>query len=160
MNFGWCGLCLSRWQTRSRFGCARAIRRRDIIAEQINRGLLTVYRGLTGSGGSLRSGTFNFCFLLYNRKRLASQWLLLTRWFIMQSLTTSSSPSSRVEGSGIPPSITHRLLSYFVRMKFSIFLFTKIVRKHHHTTSTIRMPLRIGGNVAGCQLCFPVSASY
>jgi hypothetical protein len=32
----------------------------------------------------------------------------------------SSSSSSRVEGSGIPPSITHRLDSYFVRIKFSI----------------------------------------
>ena len=37
-------------------------------------------------------------------------------------LTTSSSPLSSVEGSGIGPSITHRLDSYFVRMKFSIFL--------------------------------------
>jgi len=35
----------------------------------------------------------------------------------------SSSPeSSSVAGSGIPPSITHRLDSYFVRTKFSIFL--------------------------------------
>lgn len=35
---------------------------------------------------------------------------------------TSSSPSaSRVEGSGIGPSLTHLLDSYFVRMKFSIF---------------------------------------
>lgn len=33
----------------------------------------------------------------------------------------SSSPStSRVDGSGMGPSITHRLSSYFVRMKFSI----------------------------------------
>jgi len=38
------------------------------------------------------------------------------------SLTTSSSPSLRVDGSGIPPSMTHRLDSYLVRMKFSIFL--------------------------------------
>lgn len=38
-------------------------------------------------------------------------------------LTTSSSPSaSNVDGSGIGPSITHRLDSYFVLMKFSIFL--------------------------------------
>lgn len=34
--------------------------------------------------------------------------------------TLSSSSSSRVDGSGIPPSITHRLDSYLVRMKFSI----------------------------------------
>lgn len=34
---------------------------------------------------------------------------------------TSSSPTSRVAGSGMPPSITHRLDSYLVRMKFSIF---------------------------------------
>ena len=37
-------------------------------------------------------------------------------------LTTSSSPSSRLEGSGIGPSITQRLVSYLVRMKFSILL--------------------------------------
>jgi hypothetical protein len=42
-------------------------------------------------------------------------------------LTISSSPSSspsssRVAGSGIGPSIVQRLDSYFVRMKFSIFL--------------------------------------
>lgn len=38
-------------------------------------------------------------------------------------LTTSSSASpSRVDGSGIGPSITHLLDSYFVLIKFSIFL--------------------------------------
>lgn len=37
-------------------------------------------------------------------------------------LTTSSSDTSRVAGSGIPPSITQRFESYFVRMKFSILL--------------------------------------
>lgn len=37
------------------------------------------------------------------------------------TLTTSSSPStSRVEGSGMGPSMTHRFDSYFVRIKFSI----------------------------------------
>ncbi len=37
--------------------------------------------------------------------------------------TTSSSPSvSRVAGSGMAPAITHLFDSYFVRMKFSIFL--------------------------------------
>jgi len=36
--------------------------------------------------------------------------------------TLSSLPSSRVSGSGFPPSITHRFVSYFVLMKFSIFL--------------------------------------
>ena len=41
--------------------------------------------------------------------------------------TTSSSPSaSSVAGSGIAPSITHRLDSYFVLMKFSIFLIAAI----------------------------------
>lgn len=34
--------------------------------------------------------------------------------------TTSSSPSSSVEGSGMGPSITHLFDSYLVRMKFSI----------------------------------------
>lgn len=34
---------------------------------------------------------------------------------------TSSSDTSRVDGSGMPPSITQRFDSYFVRMKFSIF---------------------------------------
>ena len=38
-------------------------------------------------------------------------------------LTTSSSDTSRVDGSGMPPSITQRFDSYFVRMKFSIFLY-------------------------------------
>jgi hypothetical protein len=36
-------------------------------------------------------------------------------------LTISSSSASRVEGSGMGPSIVHRFDSYFVRMKFSIF---------------------------------------
>lgn len=44
-----------------------------------------------------------------------------------RKLTTSSSPSSKVDGSGIPPSITHRLDSYLVRMKFSILLFQLFV---------------------------------
>lgn len=35
--------------------------------------------------------------------------------------SSSAPPSSSVLGSGIGPSITHRLLSYLVRMKFSIF---------------------------------------
>lgn len=35
---------------------------------------------------------------------------------------TVSSSFPRVEGSGIGPSITHRLDSYLVRMKFSILL--------------------------------------
>lgn len=160
MSLDRCRLCLSGWRTRSRLSCVRAIWRRDIVAEQINRGLLTVYRGLTGSGDSLRSRTFNLCFLLHNRKRLTSQRLLLTGWSIIRSLTTSSSPSSRAEGSGISPSITHRLLSYFVRIKFSIFLFPIIVRDYQHQMSAIRMHLRIGGNVTGCEFRFPVSASY
>jgi hypothetical protein len=37
-----------------------------------------------------------------------------------EALTTSSSSASRVEGSGIGPSMTQRFDSYFVRMKFSI----------------------------------------
>jgi hypothetical protein len=37
------------------------------------------------------------------------------------ALTISSSSVSRVEGSGIGPSIVQRFDSYFVRMKFSIF---------------------------------------
>lgn len=69
MSLDRCRLCLSRWRTRGRLSCARAIRRRDIVAERIDRGLLTVYRGLTGSGDSLRGRTFNLCFLLHNRKR-------------------------------------------------------------------------------------------
>lgn len=41
----------------------------------------------------------------------------------VETHTTSSSPSaSSVAGSGIGPSITQRFDSYFVRMKFSIFL--------------------------------------
>ena len=48
------------------------------------------------------------------RSNLAFSWTTLSG--------TSSSPSrSSVAGSGIGPSITHRLDSYFVLMKFSIF---------------------------------------
>ena len=48
----------------------------------------------------------------------------LWRWSLSKfKRTTSSSPSvSRVAGSGILPSITHLFDSYFVRIKFSIFL--------------------------------------
>lgn len=44
-----------------------------------------------------------------------------TSWIIALALTISSSSGSRDEGSGIPPSMTHRFDSYFVRIKFSIF---------------------------------------
>lgn len=37
-------------------------------------------------------------------------------------MLSSPSSTSRVDGSGIGPSITHRFDSYLVRMKFSIFL--------------------------------------
>lgn len=53
--------------------------------------------------------------------KLASLSLSLTCCCTTFNGTSSSaSPSSSVLGSGIPPSITHRLLSYLVRMKFSI----------------------------------------
>jgi hypothetical protein len=42
--------------------------------------------------------------------------------YISGRVLTSSSAPSRVEGSGIGPSITHRLDSYFVLIKFSILV--------------------------------------
>lgn len=71
------------------------------------------------------------------------------------ALTTSSSPpASSVAGSGIPPSITHRFESYFVLMKFSIFLIDVSAKGSsdggHH--------IRFCRNMTGCKLCFPVSA--
>lgn len=66
------------------------------------------------------------------RSSLAFSWTTFSGypWFSIRSCrwkkggcTISSSPSaSNVAGSGIGPSITHRLDSYFVRMKFSILL--------------------------------------
>lgn len=73
MSLDRCGLCLSRRRTQSRIGCAGARWRGDIIAEQIDRGLLPVYRGLAGGGDSLGSRTFDLGFLLYNGERLFSQ---------------------------------------------------------------------------------------
>lgn len=69
----------------------------------------------------------------------------------------SSSPeSSSVAGSGIPPSITHRLDSYFVRTKFSIFLEKLVGRSQGKSGVDIRfrrdMPRR--------KISFPVSIAY
>ena len=64
-------------------------------------------------------------------------------------LTTSSSPSaSSVAGSGIGPSITHRLDSYLVRMKFSIFLIA--FQQRMQRIGIIDLPVR--GDVTGSQL--------
>jgi len=53
---------------------------------------------------------------------LIAPLLALARSCTTFSGTSSSSPSSSVCGSGIGPSIAHRLESYFVLMKFSILL--------------------------------------
>ena len=69
-------------------------------------------------------------------------------------LTTSSSPSaSNVAGSGIGPSITHRLDSYFVLMKFSIFL--KPYQQGVRFMMIVDLPIR--GHMSGRQFCLPVS---
>lgn len=70
-------------------------------------------------------------------------------------LTTLSSPSSsRVAGSGIGPSTTHLLDSYFVLMKFSIFL---AVVQHLVAQSPVAFHLRFGGYMSGSQLRLPIS---
>ena len=91
----------------------------------------SVVLGLAGATGSSSPNKSTFCaadlvgggaIVLLPFLRLA----LLSLSPIAFSLTTfrgtssSSVPSSNVLGSGIGPSITHRLLSYFVRIKFSI----------------------------------------
>ena len=71
------------------------------------------------------------------------------------SYTTSSSPSaSKVAGSGMGPSITHRLDSYLVLMKFSILLSSS---KHCFPSCLfLIMYVPIRGNMPSCQFCLPV----
>lgn len=76
-----------------------------------------------------------------------------------QTLTTSS-PSSRVEGSGIPPSMTHRLESYLVRMKFSIFLKTLRVSTPSKDGAASFVHLRFRRNMARRQLRFPIPVTW
>ena len=77
------------------------------------------------------------------RSILALSWTTLSGWRISISnlpsvcvgsrciRTISSSPSaSKVEGSGIGPSMTQRFDSYFVRMKFSILLVGDKYKSH------------------------------
>lgn len=73
---------------------------------------------MTRSRGSLRRRALNLCFLLYDRKRLEGQ----SPCSANKARRPHTSSSSSVEGSGVGPSIIHRLDSYLVRMKFSIFL--------------------------------------
>lgn len=68
---------------------------------------------------------------------------------------TVSSSFPSVEGSGIGPSITHRLDSYLVRMKFSIFLDHYEPPKISKRTGD-RANSRIGGNMTRRQFSFPV----
>ena len=71
--------------------------------------------------------------------------------------TTSSSPSvSRVDGSGIGPSITHLLDSYFVLIKFSIFL--SMILDSHAQDDVLWPCSRFRGYMAWRQFCFPISA--
>ena len=57
--------------------------------------------------------------------------------------TTSSSPSaSKVDGSGIGPSMTHLLDSYFVLMKFSILLVAlSKMYPVHETRKLLTLPM-------------------
>jgi hypothetical protein len=66
--------------------------------------------------------------------------------------TLSSSESSRVDGSGIPPSITHRLDSYFVRMKFSILL----PRSAYLPQKLDCIYIRLRRYMARCKIGFPI----
>lgn len=68
--------------------------------------------------------------------------------------TISSSPSSSsVAGSGIGPSIVQRFDSYFVLMKFSIFL---LIRQHPFSCLLLKQVLRFGGNMSRRELCLPI----
>lgn len=66
----------------------------------------------------------NFAFCCTTFRGCSHTSLALPRRYGLSfKFTTSSSPSvSRVAGSGMAPAITHLFDSYFVRMKFSIFL--------------------------------------
>ena len=68
------------------------------------------------------------------------------------STTSSSASASSVAGSGIDPSITHRLDSYFVRMKFSIFL--EAFQQSVYPRVIADLPVR--RYVTGCQFSLPV----
>lgn len=69
---------MSRLRATGEFGRVGAQRGSDrIVAEQVDRGLLSAHDGLVSGCKSLRSRTFNLCLLLYNRKRLVGQISLL-----------------------------------------------------------------------------------
>lgn len=93
----------------------------------------SVVLGLAGGVSSPNRSTFCCCvtFLVFGGAAIPPPLRMLALRSLSPiafSLTTfngtSSSPvpSSSVLGSGIGPSITHRLLSYFVLMKFAILL--------------------------------------
>jgi len=92
----------------------------------------SVVLGLAGAGSFMSPNRSTSCGLARGgcgrppaRGALAFLWLAplvaLARSCTTFRGTSSSSPASNVLGSGIGPSMTHRLLSYLVRMKFSIF---------------------------------------
>lgn len=130
MLVGW------RRYTRGRLCRTGTDRWSDIIPKQINGRLLPTYRSrLARSRHSLRRRTFDLRLFLYNRKRLVGQ----SRPSKQTGIHTTS--SSRVDGSGIPPSIIHRLESYLVRMKFSIFLLRSPLTTIPHTpTASLTLP--------------------
>lgn len=72
-------------------------------------------------------------------------------------LTTLSSPTSNVAGSGIGPSITHRFDSYLVRIKFSILLSMFPLALVYCCDG--EADSRFRGDVTRCQFGFPVSAN-
>lgn len=120
---------LGRLYTRRRVCRTRPRWRRNdlIIIEEADRRRLFVLcwgRGVPRNRWSLGGRALKFGLFLDDSKGLTSQFPIhcVQSRVAANSHTTSSSPASRVDGSGIPPSITQRLESYLVRIKFSIFL--------------------------------------
>lgn len=119
---------LGRLYTRCRICRTRPGWRRNniVIIEETDRRRLFVLcrgRGVSRNRCSLGGRALKLGLFLDDGKWLTSQSLVHCRKIReMCPPTTSSSPDSRVDGSGMPPSITQRLESYLVRIKFSILL--------------------------------------
>jgi hypothetical protein len=60
----------------------------------------------------------------------------------LNSTSSSSASSLRVDGSGTGPSIVHRFESYFVRIKFSILLWSSSVNKPWRSPPVKLTPLQ------------------
>lgn len=119
---------LGRLYTRCRVCRTRPGWRRNniVIIEEADRRRLFVLcrgRGVPRNRCSLGGRALKLGLFLDDGKGLTSQFPVHCRKSReVCPPTTSSSPDSRVDGSGMPPSITQRLESYLVRIKFSILL--------------------------------------